>query len=434
MTTIANNYNNNMNNMNISNMNNYVNIPQIIQTQHSSNNNSNMILPPPPGLLLHPHQFNNSISINNNISNNNVNNNNKNEKINGGVSETLDYDIDLMAEFIIKTAYMIFGTDTRLIQLNTIDDSSSLAITSSNNYNLFLKGIISVLNATRLPSVTIFMSLDYLMKYLRLLPDGINSIGGKYINVIYQNTIVSLILANKFNDDKTFTNKSWSQATGMDLSLINTYERNWLNIFNWKLYDDKFILYNDFVLSFQQFNQHKKQETSIIQEDLLNDLMKSPLGVPSPYFASSTGMNTPSTPFGLQTPKLSVMTSQAHYYSSPYHYMNNNSTVNTSYQPVPNYNYQQPQPYQSNFNIPIIKSSPITNRHINNNSSYDDQFNYDYYNFYDSKQDPTIYPPQQAQAQAQIIYPIYQQKNLQNDNLVWLSTNQQTYSNYSTIY
>ena len=169
-------------------------------------------------------------------------------------------------------------------------------------------------------------------------------------------------------------------------------------------------------------------------------------------------MNTPSTPFGLQTPKLSVMTTtttasssqqaQTQYYSSPYHYMNNNNN-NTSYQPITNYNYQQPQPYQSNFNIPIIKSSPISNRHINNNNSYDDQFNYDYYNFYDSKQDPMIYQQQQQQQQqvptipapAQIIYPIYQQKFLQNDNLVWLSTNQQTYkqnqqnySNYSTIY
>ncbi|KAG0655310.1 hypothetical protein C6P45_003128 [Maudiozyma exigua] len=392
-----------------------------------------MILPPPPGLLIHPHQFNN-----------NNNNNQSNEKINGGVSETLDYDIDTMAEFVVKTAYMIFGIDTRLMQSNSMDDSnSSLAITSPNNYNLFLKGIISVLNATRLPSVTIFMSLDYLMKYLRLLPDGINSIGGKFINVIYQNTIVGLILANKFNDDKTFTNKSWSQATGMDLSLINTYERNWLNIFNWKLYDDKFILYGDFILSFQQFNQ-QKQETSI-QDDLFNDLMKSPLGVPSPYFASSTGMNTPSTPFGLQTPKLSTL---AHFYSSPYHYMNNNSNIGNTFQqqPVPNYNYQQPQPsYQSNFNIPIIKSSPITNIYNNNNNnySYDEQFNYDYYNFYDSKQDPMMYPSQ-AQPQPQAVYPIYQQpqKNLQNDNLVWLSTNQQTYkqnnqqtnTNYSTIY
>ena len=195
-TSTNNNNNNNNNNSNNIIMNNYI--------------NNNMILPPPPGLLLQPHQFN----IKNNVQNN--------EKINGGVSEILDYDIDLMAEFIIKTAYMIFGTDTRLIQLNnsSIDnnDNSSLAITSSNNYNLFLKGIISVLNATRLPSVTIFMSLDYLMKYLKLLPEGIDSIGGKFINVIYQNTIVSLILANKFNDDKTFTNKSWSQATGMDLS------------------------------------------------------------------------------------------------------------------------------------------------------------------------------------------------------------------------
>ncbi|SMN18067.1 similar to Saccharomyces cerevisiae YGL215W CLG1 Cyclin-like protein that interacts with Pho85p [Maudiozyma saulgeensis] len=529
----------------INNFQNYINIPQIIQPQlsnnlnhfpqfnnsnNSNNNNNNNnattnnlpplihpqfmnqniplvqqqtnynILPPPPGLLIQPQQFK--------IDNNNNSNNNK-EIVNGGVSENLDYDIDLMSEFVTKTAYFIFGSDTRLMLDSNIDNNNnSLAITSPNNYNLFLKGIISVLNATRLPSVTIFMSLDYLLKYLRKLPDGIDSIGGKFINVIYQNTIVSLILANKFNDDKTFTNKSWSQATGMDIDLINSYEKNWLNIFNWKLYDDKFILYSDFVNSFRQFSQEKtllKQSldnnnnystnyyTSSINELNIFGNLKSPLNVPSPYF-SPTGVTTPSTPFGFQTPKLSSISSSTiaaataaaivaatkntatntssgvsttsscgnQIFSSPYHYLNdaynnnNNNTNNTMNSQFSNYDYHQNN--LNHFNIPTLKSSPIMNRYTSNNhpNTYDDQFNYDYYNFYDSKQDMKINQQQQLQQlqlqqQQQILLSQQQQlqrlqpqsqnlKSIQPDTY-WTSNDQTLrnksnnfYNNFSTIY
>ncbi|CAD1778385.1 similar to Saccharomyces cerevisiae YGL215W CLG1 Cyclin-like protein that interacts with Pho85p [Maudiozyma barnettii] len=491
--------------------NNASNLPPLIHPQFINQNiplvqqqtNYNILpLAPPPGLMIQPQQFK--------IDNNNTTNN---EIVNGGVSENLDYEVELMAEFVTKTAYFIFGSDTRLILdssssflLNNTENNNSLAISSPNNYNLFLKGIISVLNATRLPSVTIFMSMDYLLKYLRKLPDGIESIGGKFINVIYQNTIVSLILANKFNDNKTFTNKSWSQATGMDIDLINSYEKNWLNIFNWKLYDDKFILYSDFVYSFQQFSQEKtllKQQqqaynnnnTSSINELNAFGNLKSPLNVPSPYF-SPTGITTPSTPFGFQTPKLSSISSSTiaaataaaiaaatattatsssgvsttssygnQIFSSPYHYMNdaynNNNNTNTMNSHFSNYDYHPNN--LNHLNIPTIKSSPMMNKYsnINNNNNnnftntYDDQFNYDYYNFYDSKQDIKIaqQPLQQLQLQQQQLllsqqHQIQQSqsqsqhlKPIQPDTTYWTSNDQilrnksnNFYNNFSTIY
>lgn len=109
--------------------------------------------------------------------------------------------------------------------------------------DVFTKGVSSVLNATRLPSVTIFMALDFLCKYISKLPAGVEAVGGDSVNVIYQNLMIALVLANKFNDDKTFTNKSWSHATGMELSVINQFERDWLAVFEWRLFDDNFVLF-----------------------------------------------------------------------------------------------------------------------------------------------------------------------------------------------
>lgn len=333
-------------------------------------NNPNVILPP-PGLMMNglPQPLPQ------------MNIKKPEEKVNGGVSEKLDYEVDMMAQYVVKTSYLIFGLDSNVTDEVTAQqpngvDQQSLEVTSTKNYELFLKGVISVLNATRLPSTTIFLALDYLMKYLNKIPNGIDSIGGKFINVIYQNTIVSLILANKFNDDKTFTNKSWSQATGMEIELINKYERSWLSVFQWKLYDDKFVMYNDFIASFQKFVHER---TVILQNNDANcyNMTKTPMSVPSPYFSSS-GITTPSSAFGFQTPNLSSNCNQI--FSSPCHYAND-GLVNNGTQ-FATYNYQN----QNTFNIPSLKSSPIANRFNSN----EEQFNYDYYNFYDGTQDVTV--------------------------------------------
>ena len=210
--------------------------------------------PPPPGLL-----------FNNNNNNNGYQNNipimqppaqinaAKSEKVNGGVSQVLDYDIKLMSEFFVKNAYIAFGTSASLINENS---------GSNQTADIFIKGIHSVLNATRLPSVSIFLAIDYLFKYIDKLSAGIESIGGNTVNVIYQNSMIAFILANKFNDDKTFTNKSWSQATGMDIQLINEYERTWLNVFEWSLFDDKFMLYEDLAFAFKMYCQDYVKSTT----------------------------------------------------------------------------------------------------------------------------------------------------------------------------
>ncbi|CCF59015.1 hypothetical protein KAFR_0F04200 [Kazachstania africana CBS 2517] len=169
------------------------------------------------------------------------------DNVNGGVSLDLNYDIDTMSAFIVHNVYVGFGIHSQ----------------NKDSYDLFLKGIKSVLNATRLPVSTIYYSLNYLSRYLT---QNIMKNSNPGINVIYQNTIIAFILGNKFNDDKTFTNKSWSQATGMDLKLINEMERNWLSSFNYEL-NSTIFLYNDFIFSYDIFANERK----IIGSPMISD-------------------------------------------------------------------------------------------------------------------------------------------------------------------
>ncbi|QLL33036.1 hypothetical protein HG536_0D05570 [Torulaspora globosa] len=207
------------------------------------------------------------------------------EQVNGGVNQFLDYELDMMSDFVVRNAYISFGCD--------------LNAKSTQSMDLFIKGVSSVLNATRLPSVTIFLALDLLSKYIDRLPEGIQSIGGDSVNVIYQNTMIAFVIANKFNDDKTFTNKSWTQATGMSLSLVNEYERDWLSAFDWKIFDDKFISYEDYLQTFEVFCQEKRCPSP-------------PVLLPTPHSSD----NYLSPPSGYETP----IQVSSNVYSSPCYY------------------------------------------------------------------------------------------------------------------
>ncbi|KAJ9569916.1 Cyclin [Nakaseomyces glabratus] len=277
------------------------------------------------------------------------------EQVNGGVSHVLDYDVEIMTQFVMKNAFFAFRTPVN---------------ENINNTTLFTKGIISVLNATRLPSVTIYLAIDYLFKYINKLADGPNTIGGNSINVIYQNTMIAFILANKFNDDKTFTNKSWSQATGMSIKIINDYERDWLKTFEWKLFDDKFILYPEFVAAYKLFEEETRRDQYELQQQ--QQQQQSPMLQPKPsstnnYLPPSIGTST--YEFGYQTPLT--------MYSSP---------TNFFYQSMPSKNDygNEVDPYQQNYippAMPLVSPLSDVGRVSARDEFADNSFDYDFYNF-----------------------------------------------------
>ncbi|KAK9450091.1 uncharacterized protein V1518DRAFT_425997 [Limtongia smithiae] len=126
----------------------------------------------------------------------------------GGVSSKLDYNVDRMAEFLCASASDIMGM-------------------SHPPQHSFIKFTHQILSSTRLPGSTIVLSLAYLQKRCELqMPSA---------NEQYSMLIVSLILANKFNDDNTFTNKSWAEVTGLRMSDLTKVEMKWLQLINWHL-------------------------------------------------------------------------------------------------------------------------------------------------------------------------------------------------------
>ncbi|CAG8496943.1 10545_t:CDS:2 [Acaulospora colombiana] len=52
----------------------------------------------------------------------------------------------------------------------------------------------------------------------------------------YRTFTVALMLANKFLDDNTYTNKTWSEVTNIPVSEINTMEMEFLSSLNYQLY------------------------------------------------------------------------------------------------------------------------------------------------------------------------------------------------------
>ncbi|SCU83064.1 LAFA_0D01552g1_1 [Lachancea sp. 'fantastica'] len=247
------------------------------------------------------------------------------DQVNGGVREFLDYDLDLMSDFVVKNAYLVF------------DNDDALNVESSSVLDIFKKGVSSVLNATRLPSVTVFMALDFLCKYVSKFPNGVEALGGDSVNVIYQNLMVAFVLANKFNDDKTFTNKSWSHATGMDLATVNQYERDWLATFEWKLFDDNFILFDDYMKTFEQFCEERRAPVAYNSYGI--PPLSTPLTQNNEYSPSHHGCS------GFQTP---VQAPPA-VYSSPCRTDKRSGTNNYFYQP--------------SFASPIPGDSPLSKNH-----------------------------------------------------------------------
>lgn len=134
---------------------------------------------------------------------------------NGGVAANLDYDIQIMSNFCSWIVFSLFKCKNP---------------NSSPHFQSLLQ---SVLSATRLPKSTILLGIHYVSMKIDndSQPCHVES-------QIFETLIIGLLLANKFNDDNTFKNKSWAEATGLNLDKINILERDWLRNCLWKLHDD----------------------------------------------------------------------------------------------------------------------------------------------------------------------------------------------------
>jgi hypothetical protein len=138
----------------------------------------------------------------------------KEEKPVGGVSAKLDYDMEVMTDFVCDTAL-------RLITPGRPMPTS------------FRKWVHQVLCATRLPSATILLSMFYLGKRMPMLYAE-----PKTDTHLFRLLTIALVLGSKFLDDNTFINRSWSEVSGIRVDELNRLEMEWLNAIDYKLHRD----------------------------------------------------------------------------------------------------------------------------------------------------------------------------------------------------
>ncbi|KAI1400291.1 hypothetical protein F4819DRAFT_378364 [Hypoxylon fuscum] len=161
--------------------------------------------------------------------------------VGGGVCAVLDYETDMMSEYVA-------------------DMASRVVLPKSTVSNAFRKFVNQILTSTRLPSTTIMLGMNYLAKRVNMLnQDGtFNPTDGQ----MWKMLTVALLLGSKFLDDNTFQNRSWSDVSGIDVSELNTMEHEWLRHIGWSLYVnlDQSQDYNAWLKDWKTFEENKKYQ------------------------------------------------------------------------------------------------------------------------------------------------------------------------------
>ncbi|KAI6785957.1 Meiotically up-regulated like protein-like protein [Emericellopsis cladophorae] len=133
----------------------------------------------------------------------------------GGVCAVLDYDVEVMAEYVADMAIRVVTPEA--------------TVTPG-----FRKFVSQVLTSTRLPSTTILLGMNYLAKRINSMKTQ-----GAYTATegqVWRYLTVSLLLGSKFLDDNTFQNRSWSEVSGISVSELNALEFDWVQSMSWRLY------------------------------------------------------------------------------------------------------------------------------------------------------------------------------------------------------
>ncbi|ODV96216.1 hypothetical protein PACTADRAFT_33394 [Pachysolen tannophilus NRRL Y-2460] len=187
--------------------------------------------------------------------------------VTGGVSAILDYDMDQITKFLTLLSINMLKQDQM--------DSTSLEIKLKN-----------VLKATRLLRSTILLAIIYLSN--KIESDNSNSCNNT--EDVFTNVIMSLLISNKFNDDSTFTNKSWSQASGLNLNIINKLEIKYLQKLNYNLQIKNDASINSIETSYKNWSLNGIQKTEATTKSNGNAQAQQLSSLPMPS-------NNPATAF-----------------------------------------------------------------------------------------------------------------------------------------
>jgi hypothetical protein len=172
----------------------------------------------------------------------------------GGVCAVLDYEVDVMAEYVAEMA-------TRVV-------TPESTVTSP-----FRKFVSQILTSTRLPSTTILLGMNYLAKRMNALKSQ-----GPYKATegqVWRYLTVSLLLGSKFLDDNTFQNRSWSEVSGIAVAELNALEFEWVNAMGWRLYVnlDHSKDYQAWLENWRDWQHMKKRRAAQASRERLSSLV-----------------------------------------------------------------------------------------------------------------------------------------------------------------
>ncbi|KAF9563272.1 hypothetical protein EC968_004969 [Mortierella alpina] len=183
---------------------------------------------------------------------------------------------------------------------------------------MFRKFCLDVLSATLLSPSVILLSLKYIQQLMVNLKES-NKIVNTGDGAEYRFFTGALILANKFLDDNTFTNKTWADITGMKIKDVNHLEMQFLNGIDFRLFTSP-AHYSEWLANLTQFtgaympSQHLvacQQQTSAAQSPISPVDDTGTIGLPSAtarqLAPSGTGIysSQPSAPAALSMASIS---------------------------------------------------------------------------------------------------------------------------------
>ncbi|KAK5098008.1 hypothetical protein LTS08_006763 [Lithohypha guttulata] len=137
----------------------------------------------------------------------------KEEKPTGGVAQHLDYEMDMMSNFVAEMCQQMV---TRI---------------SASPTSQFRKYVSQILSSTRLPSSTIMLGLFYLQERMKFEKGDLSS-----SSALMRMLTTCLLLGSKFLDDNTFQNRSWAEVSNIPVRELNAMELEWLTDFNWEIH------------------------------------------------------------------------------------------------------------------------------------------------------------------------------------------------------
>ncbi|KAK0232660.1 cyclin-domain-containing protein [Armillaria fumosa] len=115
--------------------------------------------------------------------------------------------------------------------LNRPVTASNLQLVATPTFVQFMQ---KLLETTQVSHSVIVLSLHYIYR-LKDRNNGTPAQAGSEFRI----AVAALMMANKFLDDNTYTNKTWSEVSGIELSEINRMEREFLMGVDFNLYVDK---------------------------------------------------------------------------------------------------------------------------------------------------------------------------------------------------